>query len=153
MCSAPWGWGAQYHGRYHEYCGGCLECFGGVQYRGGYHETCGDIISTVGGVQYRGWILYHLLLFEYRGRYHDTYGGFHEYHGGVQYCGGTQITKDYSPTVLNTLHGTQDVPHSTNDIPSGVHDIPHSTQDILHGINTHYTGVVLAVIITCNFIL
>ena len=45
----------------------------------------GDIMSSVGG--------YHPLYIEYRVRYR-------EYRGGVQYCGGTQITKDFPPTVL-----------------------------------------------------
>ena len=71
----------------------------------------GDILSTVGGVQYRG-------------GYHEYHGGYLEYRGGcsvpwgdimmhvgdimstvegVQYHGG-------KPTVLNTPHGTHDIP-------------------------------------------
>ena len=55
-------------------------------------------------------------------------GGCHEYRGGVQYRGGTQITKDFPPIVLNTPavlmiftitpHGTHDIPHGTQDIPT-----------------------------------
>ena len=54
-----------------------------VQYRGGYHDACGG--------------------------YHDACGGYHEYHGGVQYNGGTQMTKDFFPIVLNTPLGTHDI--------------------------------------------
>ena len=44
------------------------------------------------------------------GGYHDTCGGYHEYRGGCSVPWGTQITKDFPPTVLNTLHGTHDIP-------------------------------------------
>ena len=37
-------------------------------------------------------------------------GGYHEYHGGCSVPWGTQITKDFPPTVLNTRHGTHDIP-------------------------------------------
>ena len=51
-----------------------------------YHE--GNILGIMGGVQYHGgYNMIHV-------------GGYHEYHGGVQNCGGTQITKDFPPTVL-----------------------------------------------------
>ena len=76
-------------------------------------------MSTVGG-EYRGG--YHPLKFEYRGGYHDTCGGYHEYRGGCSVLWGTQITKDFPPTVLNTPHGTHDIPHGTEH--------PHGTQDI-----------------------
>ena len=65
-------------------------------------------MSTVGDVQYRGG--YHPLKFEYR-------GGYHEYHGGCSAPWGTQITKDFPPTVLNTLHGTHDISHGTEHPP------------------------------------
>ena len=55
---------------------------------------------------------------QYRGVYHDACGGYYEYCGGVQCRGGTQITKDFLPTVLNTPHGTQDIPHMHHDNPS-----------------------------------
>ena len=70
------------------------------EYRAGYHEyrgvfsTVGDIMSIVEGVQCRGG--YHPLKFEYR--------------GGCSVLWGTQITKDYPPTILNTLHGTHESP-------------------------------------------
>ena len=38
-----------------------------------------------------------------------------------------------SPTVLNTLHDTQDIPHIYRDIPHGTQDIPHGTHDTPHG--------------------
>ena len=44
-----------------------------------------------------------------------------------------------SPTVLNTSHGTHDIPHMHHDIPHGTEhphstqDNPHSTHDIPHG--------------------
>ena len=47
----------------------------------------------------------------------STVGGYHEYRGGCSVPWGTQITKDFSPTVLNTLHGTHDIPHVHHDIP------------------------------------
>ena len=40
----------------------------------------------------------------------STVGGYHEYRGGCSVPWGTQITKDFPPTVLNTLHGTHDIP-------------------------------------------
>ena len=52
---------------------------------------------------------------------------------------GTQITKDFSPMVLNTLHDTHDIPHLHHDIPhgtehpNGTQDIPHIYHDIHHG--------------------
>ena len=58
-----------------------------VQYRGGCSVPWGDIMSTV--------------------------GGYLEYRGGCSVPWGTQITIDFPPTVLNTLHGTQ----ITIDIP------------------------------------
>ena len=44
-----------------------------------------------------------------------TCGGYHEYCGGVQYRGGTQITKDCSPTVLNTPTVLMTSPHGTEN--------------------------------------
>ena len=44
-------------------------------------------------------------------------GGYHEYRGGCSVLCGTQITKDFSPTVLNIPHGTHDIPHVHHDIP------------------------------------
>ena len=38
----------QYHGGYHDACGGYHE------YRGGYHDACGGYHEYHGGVQYRG---------------------------------------------------------------------------------------------------
>ena len=72
---------------------------------------------------------------------------------------GTQITKDFPPTVLNTPtvlmispHMHHDSPHSTEH-PHGTQDIPHIYYDILHGtehptvlkisptvLHTSYTG-------------
>ena len=48
-------------------------------------------------------------------------GGYHEYHGGCLVSWGTQITKDFPPTVLNTPYGTHDIPTVLN--------ILHGTQD------------------------
>ena len=62
-------------------------------------------------------------------------GGYHEYHGGCSVPWGTQITKDFPPTVLNTLHGTHDIPHGTEHptvlkiSPYGT-EHPYCTQDI-----------------------
>ena len=54
--------GAQYHGGYHDACGGYPEYHGGyhdkfggyLEYHGGYHDVCGGIMSTMGGVQHCG---------------------------------------------------------------------------------------------------
>ena len=104
-----WGYLLSTVGRCHEYCGGYLD------YRGGYHDAYGENHEYRGSVQYHGEC--HPLYIEYRGGYHDTCGGYHEYRGGVQYHGGTQVTKDFPPTVLNTLHSTHDTPHVHHDIP------------------------------------
>ena len=66
-------------------------------------------MSTVEGVQYRGGIP----SFEIWVPWGDIMmhvGGYHEYRGGCSVPWGTQITIDFSPTVLNTLHGTHDIP-------------------------------------------
>ena len=86
-------------------------------------STVGDILSTVGcsvpwGVQYRG-------------GYHEYRGGYLEYRGGcsvpwedimmhvgdimstvegVQYRGGKNLLLFEYPMVLNTPHGTHDIP-------------------------------------------
>ena len=58
---------------------------------------------------------------------------------GVFSTVGTQIIKDFPSTVLNTLHGTHDIPHVHHDIPHstehphGTQDNPHGTHDIPHG--------------------
>ena len=78
-------------------------------------STVGVILSTVGDVQYRG-------------GYHDACGGYHEYRGGCSVPWGTQITKDFSPMVLNTLHGTHDIPTCIMISPT-ILNIPHGTQD------------------------
>ena len=71
--------------------------------------------------------------------------------GGMFSTVGYSNNKRFSPTVLNTLHGTHDIPHVHHDIPHstehptvlqitphGTHDIPHGTehphgtQDIPH---------------------
>ena len=72
----------------------------------------GDILSTVGDVQYCG-------------GYHDTCGEYHEYSGGCSVPWGTQITKDFSPTVVNTPQGTHDIP-TILSIPYGTAH-PHGT--------------------------
>ena len=49
----------QYHGGYHDKCGGYLEYHGGVQYRGDIMSTVGDITGTMGDgyLEYHGNIL------------------------------------------------------------------------------------------------
>ena len=78
----------------------------------------GDILSTVEGVQYRGG--YH----EYRGGYLEYRGGCSVPWGdimmhvgdimstveGVQYRGGKNLLLFEYPMVLNTPHGTHDIP-------------------------------------------
>ena len=70
--------------------GGYLEYHGGCSVLGGYLEYCG-------GVQYRG-------------GYHDARGGYHEYHGGCSVPWGKSLLLFEYPTVLNTPHGTHDIP-------------------------------------------
>ena len=127
-CSVPWGISWVPWGDIMINVGDILSTVGGVRTVGVSWVPWGDILSTVGDVQYRGGYHdarggYH----EYRGGcsvpwgdiilwnlstvggYHDTCGGYHEYHGGCSVPWGTQITKDFPPTVLNTLHGTHGI--------------------------------------------
>ena len=100
-----------------------------VQYRGGvqYH----------GGVQYRGNIMMHVGGYlEYHRGYHDKFGGYLEYRGGVQYRGEKIFCYLSTLTVLNTPHGTHDIPPVLS-IPHGTQDNPHSTQDIPTFIMVH----------------
>ena len=85
--------------------------------------------STLWGVQYRG--------------------GYHEYRGDIISTMGVFSTMKVNlllfeyPMVLNTLHGTHDIPHMYHYIPHGTKitkdgiphttEHPHSTHDILHG--------------------
>ena len=81
---------------------------GGVQYRGGISWVpLGDILSTV--------------------RVFSTVGGYHEYRGvilstvgDVQYRGGKNLLLFEYPTVLNTPHGTHDIPHGTQISKDGI---------------------------------
>ena len=57
----------------------------------------GDILSTMGGVQYCGGYL-------------DARGGYHEYRGGCSVLWGKNLMLFEYPTVLNTPHGTHDIP-------------------------------------------
>ena len=102
-----------------------------VQYRWGvqYHGGGGGVFSTVGDVMIHvGDIMIHV------GGYHNTYEGYHEYRGGCSVPWSTQITKDLSPTVLNTLHGTHDIPNMHHGIPHGT-EHSHGTQGNPHGTN------------------
>ena len=86
-------------GGYHDKCGGYLE------YRGGCSVPWGDIMSTVGGY------------LEYRGGCSVPWGDIMMHVGdimstveGVQYRGGKSLLLFEYPTVLNTPHGTHDIP-------------------------------------------
>ena len=70
----------------------------------------------MGGVQYRGG--YHSLKFEHHGGDIMIHVGDNmSTVGDVQYHGvGTQITKDFPLTILNTLRSTDDIPHVHHDI-------------------------------------
>ena len=46
-------------------------------------------------------------------------GGYHEYRGGCSVPWGENLLLFEYPTVLNTLHGTHDIPHMYHDIPQG----------------------------------
>ena len=91
--------------------GGYLEYHGGVQYRGGYHDKCGDILSTVGVFSTVGDIMSTV------GVILSTVGDIMMHVGdimstvmGVQYRGGKSLLLFEYPMVLNTPHGTHDIP-------------------------------------------
>ena len=70
--------------------------------------------------------------------------GYHEYRGVFSTKEGTQITeKILSPTVLNTPHGTQDIPHMHHGIPHGT-DHPHGTAHPNGNAHTLYRVRLLA---------
>ena len=81
-------------------------------------------------------------MFSTVGRYHDARGGYHEYRGGCSVQWGENLLLFEYPTVLNTSHGTHDIPHMYHDIPHGtqiskdgiptVLNTPHGTHDIPH---------------------
>ena len=120
VCAVPWGVFSTVGG-YHEY-------------RWGVFSTVGDIMINVGGyLEYHGGV-------QYCGGYHEYRGGYLEYRGvfstvgdiminvgdimstveGVQYRGGkSQLLFEY-PTVLNTPHGTHDIPHGTQISKDGI---------------------------------
>ena len=81
-------------------------------------NTVGIIRSTVGGIMMHvGATLSTVGVF-------STMGGYHEYHGGVQYHGGTQITKKFSPAVLNTPMALMISCHMHHDILPGTEHPP-----------------------------
>ena len=104
-----------------QHCGVAVLC--------GVFSTMGDIMNTMGDIM-------------------NTMGdiistmGVSSVLGGVQYHGENLLLFEY-PMVLNTLHGTHDIPHMYHDIPHGIKitkdgiphttEHPHSTHDILHG--------------------
>ena len=88
---------------------------GYLEYRGGCSVPWGDIMMHVGDIM-------------------STVEG-------VQYRGGKSLLLFEYPTVLNTLHGTHDIPHMHHDIPPRysnfkgwypptVLNTPHGTHDI-----------------------
>ena len=100
-------------GGYLEYRGGCSVPWGDIminvggylEYRGGCSVPWGDIMSTVGGY------------LEYRGGCSVPWGDIMMHVGdimstveGVQYRGGKNLLLFEYPTVLNTPHGTHDIP-------------------------------------------
>ena len=78
-------------------------------------STVGDIMSAVRG-------------------YHEYCGGYLECHGGYSVPWGCSVQwgKMFcnlnTSKVLNTLHGTHDIPHMYHDIPHST-EYPHDTQD------------------------
>ena len=116
MCSTVGG--VQYRGGYHEYRGGYLE------YRRGCSVPWGDIMinvgdilstvgvfSTVGDIMSTGGVILSTVgMFSTVGDIMMHVGGYHEYRGGCSVLwGGSQLLFEY-PTVLNTPHGTHDIP-------------------------------------------
>ena len=80
----------------------------GAQYR----EA--PVLNTVTGAQYRGGVQYRGGYREYRG----GGGGYHEYHGGCSIpWEDTIFCYLNTPTGLNTLHSTHDIPHMHHDMP------------------------------------
>ena len=78
--------------------GDILSTVGGVQYRGGYHEYCGGYLEYRGGCSVPwGDIMMHV-------------GDIMSTVEGVQYRGGKSLLLFEYPTVLNTPHGTHDIP-------------------------------------------
>ena len=69
------------------------------------------VLSTVGYSVPWGDIMMHV------GKYHEYRGGYHEYHGVFNTMGYSN-NKRFPPTLLNTIHGTHDIPHGTQDIPA-----------------------------------
>ena len=146
-------WGVQYRGGYHEYHGGYLE------YRGGCSVPWGDIMMHVGGYhEYRGgcsvpWGVKSFVIWVPHGTEHPPrYSWYPPTCIMISPPRYSNFKGWYPPTVLNTPHGTHDIPpraswyphgtehpHSTQDNPHGTHDIPHGTehphgtQDIPHG--------------------
>ena len=53
---------------------------------------------------------------------------------GVFSTVGYSNNKRFSPTVLNTLHGTHDIPHVHHDIPHGT-EHPHGTAHTLYRVS------------------
>ena len=84
----------QYREGYHEYCGGYIEYRGDTQYRGAFMMNMGDIMSPVGVFSTMGDAI--LCNLSTMGDIMIPCRRYHEYHGG------TQITKDFFPTILNT---------------------------------------------------
>ena len=86
---------AQYHGRYHDACGGLSWVpWGMFSTVRGYHDKCGvtswvpwGMFSTM-GISWGSWrvILSTVGDTQYRGGYHDAHGGYHEYSGGCSVC-------------------------------------------------------------------
>ena len=84
---------------------------GGVQYRGGYHEYRGGYLEYRGGVQFRGglsWVPWGGYR-EYRGVF-STVGDIMSTVEGVQYCWEKNLLLFEYPAVLNSPHGTHDIP-------------------------------------------
>ena len=140
-------------GGYHDKCGGISWVPWDVQYRGGYHEYRGGYLEYLGecsvpwgiswcrwGITWVPWRVFstvgeNLLLFEY-----PKVPPRHWTTSMVLMISPTvlKFQRMVSPTVLNTLHGTHDIPNGTHDIPT-VLNTPTvlSTPTVLH---THYTG-------------
>ena len=117
-------------GGYHEYRGGCSVPWGISWVPWGLSWVPWGISWCTWGISWVLWgcsvpwgdtILWNLSTVE---GYHDACGGYHEYRGGCSVPWGTQITKDFSPKVLNTLHGTHDIPPRASWYPHGTEHPP-----------------------------
>ena len=90
--------------------GGYLDYRGGVQYRGGYHDKCGGYLEYRGGVQDRGDIMSTVRVILSTVGMSSTVGDIMMHMGDIISTVRENLLLFEYPTVLNTPHGTHDIP-------------------------------------------